>query len=61
MIELAILVALATLTVGLVVAFALRQLPTVRLQLAGLALLAVVLPLRSSSCPAGSCSTWATT
>ena len=45
MIELAVLVALATLAVGLVVAIALRQLPTVRLQLAGLALLAVVLPL----------------
>jgi two-component system sensor histidine kinase BaeS len=44
-IELAILVALATLAVGLVVAISLRQLPTVRLQLAGLALLAVVLPL----------------
>ena len=45
MIELAVFVALATLAVGLVVAIALRQLPTVRLQLAGLALLAVVLPL----------------
>ena len=45
MIELAVLVALSTLAVGLVVALVLRQLPTVRLQLAGLALLAVVLPL----------------
>ena len=45
MIELAVLVALSTLAVGLVVALLLRQLPTVRLQLAGLALLAVLLPL----------------
>ena len=45
MIELAALVALATVAVGLVVAVALRQLPTVRLQLAGLGLLAVLLPL----------------
>jgi signal transduction histidine kinase len=44
-IEFAVLVAGATLTVGLVAAVALRSLPTVRLQLAGLALLAVVLPL----------------
>jgi signal transduction histidine kinase len=44
-IELAVFVALATLAVGLVVAFGLRQLPTVRLQLTGLGLLAVVLPL----------------
>jgi signal transduction histidine kinase len=44
-IELAVLVALSTLAVGLVVALGLRQLPTVRLQLAGLALLAVLLPL----------------
>jgi signal transduction histidine kinase len=44
-IELAILVTLATLTVGLAVAFGLRLLPTVRLQLVGLAFLAVVLPL----------------
>jgi signal transduction histidine kinase len=44
-IELAILVSLATLTVGLAVAFGLRLLPTVRLQLVGLAFLAVVLPL----------------
>jgi signal transduction histidine kinase len=45
MIELAVFVAVATLAVGLLVAVGLRQLPTVRLQLAGLALLAVVLPL----------------
>ena len=45
MIELAVLVTLATLTVGLAVAFGLSLLPTVRLQLVGLALLAVVLPL----------------
>ena len=45
MIELAVLVSLATLTVGLAVAFGLSLLPTVRLQLVGLAFLAVVLPL----------------
>jgi signal transduction histidine kinase len=44
-IELAVLVALSTLAVGLVVAVVLRQLPTVRLQLVGLALLSVLLPL----------------
>jgi signal transduction histidine kinase len=44
-IELAILVSLATLTVGLAVSFGLSLLPTVRLQLVGLAFLAVVLPL----------------
>jgi signal transduction histidine kinase len=43
--EVAVLLALATLAGGVVLAFALRSLPTVRLQLAGLALLAVVLPL----------------
>jgi signal transduction histidine kinase len=42
---LALLVTLATLCVGLTVALGLRLLPTVRLQLAGLAFLAVVLPL----------------
>ena len=41
----AIFTALATLAAGVVAAFGLRLLPTVRLQLAGLALLAVVLPL----------------
>jgi len=41
----ALLVAVATLGVGLALAFALRLLPTLRLQLAGLAVLAVVLPL----------------
>jgi signal transduction histidine kinase len=41
----AVLVALATLAVGLALAFGLRLLPTVRLQLAGLAFLAVLLPL----------------
>ena len=41
----AIIVTLATLGVGVVAAFALRLLPSLRLQLAGLALLAVVLPL----------------
>jgi signal transduction histidine kinase len=45
MIELALLVAVATLVAGLGVAFGLRLLPTVRLQLVGLAFLAVVLPL----------------
>jgi signal transduction histidine kinase len=41
----ALLVAAATLAVGLALAFLLRLLPTVRLQLAGLAFLAVLLPL----------------
>jgi signal transduction histidine kinase len=41
----AIVVALSTLAVGLALAWALRLLPTVRLQLAGLAFLAVLLPL----------------
>jgi signal transduction histidine kinase len=41
----AAVVALATLVVGLVLAYLLRLLPTVRLQLAGLAFLAVLLPL----------------
>jgi signal transduction histidine kinase len=40
-----VVVALATLVVGLALAYALRLLPTVRLQLAGLAVLAVLLPL----------------
>jgi signal transduction histidine kinase len=43
----ALLVALATLAVGLVISYLLRLLPTVRLQLAGLAFLAVLLPLGS--------------
>jgi signal transduction histidine kinase len=41
----AIVVALSTLALGLALAWALRLLPTVRLQLAGLAFLAVLLPL----------------
>jgi len=41
----AIVVAVATLGIGLALAALLRLLPTVRLQLAGLALLAVLLPL----------------
>jgi signal transduction histidine kinase len=44
-IELAAVVVLATLGSGLVAALALRMLPTVRLQLAGLALFSVLLPL----------------
>jgi signal transduction histidine kinase len=44
-IDVAVAVALATLGAGLVAALGLRRLPTLRLQLAGLALLAVVLPL----------------
>jgi two-component system, OmpR family, sensor histidine kinase SaeS len=44
-IELALIVAVATLAVGVIAALALRLLPSVRLQLAGLALLAVTLPL----------------
>jgi signal transduction histidine kinase len=43
--EVALVLAFATLAAGVVLAFALRLLPTVRLQLVGLALLAVVLPL----------------
>jgi signal transduction histidine kinase len=43
--EAAVFLALGTIAVGLAVAFVLRLLPTVRLQLVGLALLAVVLPL----------------
>ncbi|MEX0851042.1 MAG: HAMP domain-containing sensor histidine kinase [Gaiellaceae bacterium] len=45
MIATAVIVALATLAVGLVLAVLLRLLPTVRLQLVGLAFLAVLLPL----------------
>jgi signal transduction histidine kinase len=45
MITNAVVVALATLVVGLGLAYLLRRLPTVRLQLAGLAFLAVLLPL----------------
>ena len=45
MIETALVVGLATLVVGLGLAYALRLLPTIRLQLAGLAILAVLLPL----------------
>ena len=45
MTEAALLLALATAAVGVAAALLLRLLPTVRLQLAGLALLAVVLPL----------------
>ena len=45
MIATAVIVALATLGVGLVLAVLLRLLPTVRLQLVGLAFLAVLLPL----------------
>jgi signal transduction histidine kinase len=44
-IEAALLLAVATLAAGLAVAFAVRMLPSIRLQLSGLALLAVVLPL----------------
>jgi len=45
LVVLALVVTCATLGTGLAVALALRVLPTVRLQLAGLAFLAVVLPL----------------
>jgi signal transduction histidine kinase len=41
----AVVIAVATLGVGFAAAWGLRLLPTIRLQLAGLALLAVVLPL----------------
>ena len=45
MIHLALVVAAATLAVGVAGGFALRRLPTVRAQLAAFGLLAVVLPL----------------
>jgi signal transduction histidine kinase len=45
MIDVGVLLGLATLIVGVAAAFVLRLLPTLRLQLAALALLAVVLPL----------------
>lgn len=45
MISFALLVALITLAVGLVATVGLRLLPTVRLQLTGIALLSVILPL----------------
>ena len=45
MIQSGLLVAVATLGVGLVIAFALRAVPTLRLRLVGLAVLAVCLPL----------------
>ncbi len=45
MISTAVIVGLATLSIGLVLAHLLRLLPTVRLQLVGLAFLAVLLPL----------------
>jgi signal transduction histidine kinase len=45
MTQFALIVATATLAAGLVATFGLRLLPTLRLQLAGLALLAVALPL----------------
>ena len=45
MTQFALIVASATLAAGLVATFGLRLLPTLRLQLAGLALLAVTLPL----------------
>ncbi len=45
MISTAVIVAAATLAVGLALAYLLRLLPTVRLQLVGLAFLAVLLPL----------------
>jgi signal transduction histidine kinase len=45
MIVFALVVALATLAAGLVAAVALRRLPTLKLQLAGLALVATLLPL----------------
>jgi signal transduction histidine kinase len=45
MIQSGLLVAVATLAVGLTIAFALRAVPTLRLRLIGLAVLAVCLPL----------------
>jgi two-component system sensor histidine kinase BaeS len=46
-IQLAVIVAVATTTIGLAATFGLRLLPVVRFQLVGLALLAVALPLLS--------------
>ncbi|MFL5946510.1 MAG: hypothetical protein ACJ74C_13895, partial [Gaiellaceae bacterium] len=45
MIAFALVVALATLAVGLAAAVVLRRLPTLKLQLAGLALVATLVPL----------------
>ncbi len=45
MIAFGIVVALATLAVGLMAAFLVQRLPTLRLQLVGLALIALILPL----------------
>ncbi len=45
MILLAVVVAAASLAIGIAVAYALRAAPTVRLQLAGLALVSVCVPL----------------
>src|SRR5947207_15379724 len=45
MIEVALILAAVTLVVGISAALGLRLLPTVRLQVTGMALLAVVLPL----------------
>jgi signal transduction histidine kinase len=45
MIQFALIVSLSTLAAGVLLALAVRLLPTVRLQLVGLALLAVMLPL----------------
>ncbi|HYY33445.1 MAG TPA: HAMP domain-containing sensor histidine kinase [Gaiellaceae bacterium] len=49
MIVFALIVAAATLVVGIVAALLLRRVPTLRLQLAGLGLLAVILPLAAVS------------
>ena len=61
MIVFAVIVALGTLAAGLVAALALRRLPTIRLQLAGLGLLAVALPSPPCCSREWSCSTRATT
>ena len=53
MIALALVVAVASLVVGLAVAFALRAAPSVWLQLAGLAFLSVCVPLAPCCSPAG--------
>jgi len=47
--EVALFLAIGTIAAGVVAALLLRMLPTVRLQLVGLALLAVVLPLGGCS------------
>ena len=59
-IRFALLVAIGTLVVGFAAALLLRRLPNIRLQLAGLGLLAVALPLAAVLVSGWSCSTRST-